>query len=62
MAFKWSFQLLYIIVYKSKEHSTIKWTLNMALLVEINASFSLNTQEIICKEKERFFYLKRKED
>lgn len=44
MAFKLSFQLLSIIVYKSQEHSTIKRTLNIALLVEINASFSLNTE------------------
>lgn len=52
LAFKLSFKLLSIIVYKSQEDSTIKRTLNIALLVEMNASFYLNTQEITCKEKE----------
>lgn len=44
MAFKLSFQLLSIILYKSQEHSTIKRILNIALLVEIHTSFSLNTE------------------
>lgn len=55
MAFKLSFKSLSIIVYKSQEHSTIKRTLIIALLVEINESFFFEhtSKETTCKEKAR---------